>query len=70
MATCADIKSAPWSIKDLTKASVGMWEPSYDQVLWEKKKEIHLLVQRVGQGEGERLENISPQMVSILEWAP
>jgi len=70
VAICADIRSGPWSIKDLTKGSVGMWEPSYDQDLWEKKKEIHLLVQKVGQGEGEGLENISPQMVSILEWAP
>jgi hypothetical protein len=27
-------------------------------------------VQRVGQGDGERLEDMAPQMVSILDWRP
>lgn len=70
VAICADIKRAAWVIRDLTEGSVGMWEPTYDQALWNKKKEIHLLVQNVGQGEAEGIEDIPAQMVSILEWTP
>jgi hypothetical protein len=47
-----------------------MWEPTYDQMVWNQKKQIHLLVQEVGQGEAEGIEDIPPQMVSILEWTP
>lgn len=70
VAVCADLGAGRWSISDLTNESVGMWEPSYDPVVWSKRKELHLFVQMVGQGEGEQLENIPAQMVSILEWRP
>ena len=67
---CSDLGNGKWSISDLTNESVGMWEPTYDPVVWSKKKELHLFVQMVGQGDGERLEDIPPQMISILEWKP
>lgn len=70
VARCADLKREAWVIQDLTKDSVEMWEPTFDQMLWNKKKKIHLLVQKVGQGQGEGIEDIAPQMVSILEWIP
>ena len=70
VAVCAEMESEAWVIKDLTKESVDMWEPTFDNFVWEKKKEIHLLVQRVGQGEAETLENVPAQMVLVLEWAP
>lgn len=59
-----------WKTINLSDNSVGQWEPSYDTELWKKKKILHLFVQLTGQGDGERLENIPPQMVSILEWVP
>jgi len=70
VAVCADLAGGRWSISDLTNESVGMWEPTYDPVVWSKKKELHLFVQMVGQGDEERLENIPAQLVSILEWKP
>jgi hypothetical protein len=70
VAICKDLRRQVWEIEDLTKDSVGMWEPTYDQMLWNQKKRLHLLVQKVGQGDAESLEEIAPQMLSILEWLP
>jgi len=70
LAVSRDISGGSWLIRDLTTGSVGMWEPTYDEAVWKRKNEIHLLIQRVGQGEGESLENIPAQMVSLLVWAP
>lgn len=69
-AMCDDLQSSVWRVKDLTENDVGMWEPTLDQNLWNQKKTLHLFVQKVGQGDGERLENLAPQMISILEWKP
>ena len=70
MAVCRDIRGGAWLIMDLTKGSVGMWEPTYDEAVWNEKKEIHLLIQNVWQGQEESLEDIPAQMVSILVWVP
>lgn len=70
VATTNDIASGNWKITDLTESSVGLWEPSFDSERWRTRRELDIFVQRVGQGDGERLEEIAPQMVSILEWRP
>lgn len=71
VARCADLQRGVWTVADIRQEAVGMWEPTYDTVLWSRQKKLHLLVQNVGQGQGdERLEEIAPQMVSILEWLP
>ena len=49
---------------------MGSWEPSFDTELWARSKRLHLFVQNVGQGDGETLENLPPQPVSVLEWKP
>ena len=59
-----------WEIIDLAEMDVGLWEPSYDTALWQREGVIHLFVQRVGQGDGESLENVAPQTVHVLEWKP
>ena len=69
-AICKDLKKGVWETMDLTETGVGMWEPSFDQNLWHRKRELHLFVQKVGQGDGEKLEDIAPQVISILEWKP
>lgn len=69
-AVSTSLEGGSWSLGDLTEQSVGMWEPTYDSVVWNKKSELHLFVQTVGQGEAEGIENIPPQMISILEWRP
>ncbi len=67
---CNDLNNQEWSFKYLTDFSVGMWEPSYDTELWKRSKIFHIYVQKVGQGDGERTENLPPSEVSILEWKP
>jgi len=59
-----------WAVRDLTRGSVGQWEPSYDDALWRRAGVLHLFVQRVGQGDAEALEELPPQAVGILEWDP
>ena len=44
-----------------------MWEPTYDTELWKTAGKLNLFVQNVGQGDSETLENVPPQVVSILE---
>jgi BNR repeat-containing family member len=59
-----------WRVLDILKTPVGAWEPSYDPIRWARDKQLDLFVQNVGQGDAEKLENLPPQTVSILEWKP
>jgi hypothetical protein len=75
VATCSDLNRGEWRIRDLTGTSLGMWEPTYDSSLWERRKELHVFVQNVEQidskdGAGERLGDMDAQMVYVLEWKP
>ena len=70
VAICDDLETRAWRIGDLTDDSVYMWEPNYDSEMWKRSKAVHIYAQKVGQGDGETLEPMSPQMVSILEWIP
>ena len=70
VAVCGNLPGGACPVSDLTEDPVGMWEPSYDPVVWQRKGELHLFVQRVGQGEAEVTEDIPAQAVSILEWRP
>jgi hypothetical protein len=72
VAICDDLLLAPdvWHFEDLTSDSVSQWEPTYDTELWTLTKTLHIFVQKVGQGEGETIEDIPPQLVSILKWIP
>ena len=67
---CKEIGYSAWKALDLNNQSTGQWEPSFDTEIWKKKKVLHLFVQLTGQGDGEKVENIGPQMVYILEWIP
>lgn len=70
VAACRDLRGGDCAVSDLTAEPVGMWEPTYDPEVWRTKRELHLFVQRVGQGQGETTEEIPAQPVSILEWKP
>jgi len=70
VATCRDLSTQEWTLDYLTDFSVGMWEPSYDTELWKQSNILHLYLQKVGQGDGERIENLPPTEISILEWKP
>ncbi|MEO8564232.1 MAG: BNR repeat-containing protein [bacterium] len=70
VARSTDAAHARWSLSELLTTSVGQWEPTYDPELWRTSGRLALQVQRVGQGDGEQLEDVGPQMVSIVEWTP
>ncbi len=70
VAVSRDRARSRWDIRDLTRRSVGLWEPTYDRALWRRDGVLHIFHQRVGQGQGEKLEDVPPQTVSILEWSP
>jgi hypothetical protein len=70
VARSTDPSRARWSLSELLSTSVGQWEPTYDAELWRASGRLALQVQRVGQGDGESLEDVAPQVVSVLEWRP
>jgi hypothetical protein len=70
VAVSDDLSRGRWSVLDLRRESMGMWEPSFDTELWARSKVLHLFLQKVGQGDAESLENMPPQPISVLEWKP
>ena len=56
-----------WKVVDLTKESVGAWEPNYDMGLWENDKKLHIFMQKVDQLDGEGLADDPASMVQVLE---
>jgi hypothetical protein len=69
-ATCEDVDQPTWKITNLTSGSVGQADPLIDPDVWNSKGQIHLLSQFVGQGDGEKEEDVPPQMISVVEWSP
>jgi hypothetical protein len=65
-----DLQKDVWHFHDLTDFSVLAWEPTFDTQLWQNEKKLHLYVQKVGQLDHERPDDVAPQMVYVLEWEP
>lgn len=59
-----------WEIFDLSKESVGEWEPSYDTELWLAKKQLSIFVQEVEQVDGEGNAEKKPTALKVLNWKP
>ena len=74
IASCADIEaSSPvWTLSDLTAGSLGAWEPSHDPEQWRRMHQLHLLVQKVEQRDGDdsRPADTAPTPVASLIWSP
>lgn len=70
VAVSRDPARASWDVSELWDPPVGHWEPTHDPDVWRTRGELHLFHQRVGQGDGETLEEMAPQIVSVLEWRP
>ncbi|MBE5322099.1 BNR repeat-containing protein [Pedobacter sp. MR2016-19] len=62
--------SENWIIKDLTKTSMGDWEPTYDTELWKTKGILSLFLQNVTQIDGEGKADQAPTKVQVLDWKP
>ena len=65
----ADISQSEWkwTLTDLNDHSLGDWEPSIDRHILDSKRRLHIFIQKVGQGDGETLMEMDPQVVTILE---
>lgn len=70
VARTADIAGGRWQVSDLTAASVGAWEPSFDTELWRSKGMLSLFVQDVQQVDGEGQAAVPAQPVRVLDWQP
>jgi hypothetical protein len=70
VASTADIARGPWQVRDLTAATVGAWEPSFDTELWRRNGTLSLFVQNVQQVDGEGQASVAPQPVQVLDWKP
>jgi hypothetical protein len=70
VARSTDPARSRWTVSDLWPSSVGQWEPTYDIDRWRREGRLSLFVQRVGQGDGESLEDVPAQPVSVLDWSP
>jgi hypothetical protein len=68
VAASLNLKKNKWKPFDLTGSDYGSWEPSYDISTWKEKLQVHLFAQRTDQTDAEGLSQLSPQMVSVLEW--
>ncbi|WP_370478342.1 BNR repeat-containing protein [Tamlana flava] len=62
----ASLKNELWNVIDLTDDSVGQWEPNYDILLWNSKKELNIFLQNVTQVDGEGLAENESSKVRVL----
>jgi hypothetical protein len=65
-----NLGKAEWIVIDLSAASVGSWEPTYDTELWKEKQLLHLFLQNVEQVDAEGQSKLPPQIIEVLEWNP
>ncbi|WP_090317760.1 BNR repeat-containing protein [Duganella sp. CF517] len=66
----SDFVGGKWQVGDLTAASVGAWEPSFDTELWRRNGMLSLFVQDVQQVDGEGQAAAPPRPVRVLDWRP
>ncbi len=71
-AECRDLGRSEWEYHELTTGSVGAWEPSFDPAQWSRSGQLHLLVQRVEQrdGDDQRAAVAPPSPIASLIWVP
>lgn len=66
VAVADSMAATEWKTSDLTDFPAGSWEPSIDSELL-KKGRLHIFVQTTAQGDGEKVVDMRPQPVYILE---
>jgi rhamnogalacturonyl hydrolase YesR len=67
-----DLAKGEWAETEFTTSSLDAWEPSFDPVLWERLGQVHLLVQKVEQRDGEdrKAGANTPTPIGVLVWSP
>jgi hypothetical protein len=67
MAICDNLSVNQWQVEDLTSYSVGEWEPTFDTELWRNQQKLNLFVQKVEQGDGEKISDLESQPILIID---
>ena len=62
-----NLEKKQWELQDISRFTVGQWEPNFDKELWKEKKQLHIFSQNVSQADGEGLAKVDPQPVQVLE---
>nr|WP_294781079.1 BNR repeat-containing protein [uncultured Flavobacterium sp.] len=62
-----NLENKKWQLKDVSRFTVGQWEPNFDKELWKNKKQLHIFSQNVNQADGEGLVKANPEPVQVLE---
>ena len=67
-----DLAKDEWTETEFTTSSLGAWEPSFDPVLWERLGQVHMLVQKVEQRDGDDRKAAvnTPTPIGVLVWSP
>jgi BNR repeat-containing family member len=68
IAIANNVADNTWQLKELTRFSLGSWEPTHDTELWKKKQQLNLFVQFTEQKDGEGKAAIQPQQVQVLSF--
>jgi hypothetical protein len=70
-ATLEQPDARTWTVRDLTSEPVGAWEPAIDPTAWAERRQVHMLVQRVTQRDGDdRTGEAAPTPIGLLVWRP
>lgn len=64
------IKSEKYKLFDISKQSLGSWEPSYDTELWRREQKLTLFAQQTEQKDGEGLLDVPATSVYVIQWTP
>jgi hypothetical protein len=72
VASVLNIDHPQWTLQRLIDWPVDGWEPSIDPQQWLRLKQVHLLLQHVGQVDGNDSATFSmaPQRLELLIWPP
>ncbi len=62
-----NLEKKQWELEDVSRFTVGQWEPNFDKELWQEKKQLHIFSQNVSQADGEGLAKVAPQPVQVIE---
>ncbi|MGL1959208.1 MAG: BNR-4 repeat-containing protein [Colwellia sp.] len=70
--TIKDLDKPVWQHRVLVNDDMGAWEPSIDISQWNRLKQVHLLLQKVGQKDGndEQSLALAPSDIRLLIWSP
>ncbi len=71
-ATVDSLDTPVWRYKRLMDENTGAWEPSVDPELWRRLQQVHLLLQKVDQLDGNDVKHsqAAANAIKLLIWSP